>query len=65
MKDFYHSIIDLAAYDSYAIALSAGSIAQTPQEFRAFRRQSKRDCNHEIATRFLQKATKETKAVII
>jgi hypothetical protein len=29
MKDFDHSIMHLAAHDSYAIALSAGSNAQT------------------------------------
>jgi hypothetical protein len=30
MKDFDHSIIQLAAYDPHAIAISARSIAQTP-----------------------------------
>src|ERR1700739_1910242 len=64
MEDFHHLIGNLAADGPYAIALSARSIAQTPQEFRAFRRQGKRDRDHELLVRCLQKATKETKAVI-
>jgi hypothetical protein len=43
VKDLNLAIIDLAAYDSYAFALSARSIAETPQKFRAFRRHSERD----------------------
>jgi len=64
MKHFNRTIIYVAANYPDTISISARFIPESPQKFGAFRRQSKRDRNHEIAARFLQKATKETKAVI-
>jgi hypothetical protein len=49
MKDFNRAIIDLAANCPDAIAISPGFIAQTAQEFRAFRRQSKRHRDHPVS----------------
>src|SRR6266404_3602102 len=48
MKDFNVTIIDVAANYPDAISISARFIHQPPQKFRAFRRQSKRDCDHHI-----------------
>src|SRR5919106_7021280 len=46
MENFDRPIIDLAADCPDAIAISTRFIAETAQEFPAFRRQSKRDRNH-------------------
>src|SRR5437899_9812509 len=46
MKNFNFAIIDVAANCVDAISMDARLIAQTAQEIRTFRRQSKRDRNH-------------------
>jgi hypothetical protein len=46
MKHFNPSIIDLAPSYPEAVTFEAAFTAQTTQEIRAFRRQSKRDRYH-------------------
>jgi hypothetical protein len=48
MKDLNFSIMDVAANYPDAITIGAGAIAQTAQEIRAFRPQSKGDRDHEM-----------------
>src|SRR5437879_3201859 len=64
MKHFNLTIIKGATNRSDPISLNTKLVPEPAQELRTFRRQSKRDRYHEIAARFLQKATKETKVVI-
>jgi hypothetical protein len=48
MKNFNRATLDLATNYSHAIVIDSGFVAERPDEFSAFSRQSKRDPNHDL-----------------